>query len=92
MITHTADKHDVSSLIERSAVVNGENIIYRFYCVDFDSDVIYAIMVKCGTDCEICLASREANKAEELFWLVVSGNVTPCTLSDIAEDFRKNWY
>ena len=68
--------------------VLGEEVFYRLYEIRRGAFKSYAINVSCGSENEMYTFGNERRSAIETYQTIVEGEVTPCTLCDIAHDFN----
>lgn len=78
------------SIVQIKGVVRtvlGEEVFYSLYEVRRADARRYAINVSRGKESSSCYFGTERLAAIEIFYVIVEGAVTPCSLKYIAEDF-----
>ncbi len=69
--------------------VKSENLAkYRLYAIKTKNSIVYQIQIRYLQDVStVCLQHQDRSRALFLYKMILQGNVTPVTLSDIVEDF-----
>ena len=67
------------------ACVGGRMIYYALLELCKENEKSYAIAVGDGNEAELCLLDK-ALDPDRVYELILSGEVTPCTLGDILDD------
>lgn len=82
----------VSLLKEDFADVGGIRTYYRLYRVRASGKSIYRIGIVRQRDRCVSTFGSDKKSAYEMFLKLVGNTATPCTLSDIAQDFANREY
>ena len=72
----------------REALVAGERVCYALYRCEAAPPCYFVQVSYCGERSAAFLGEGETALA--IFEMLVRGCVTPCTLADVVEDFRKS--
>lgn len=71
----------------RSRYIAGEEYVYKLKRESSGDNYGYGISIEGTDDTSECYAGNERRRASALFRRVCDGQVTPCTLKDVVEDY-----
>ncbi len=74
-------------LKEKMVDISGNKLIYRLFHVRSAGERMYKISISGMGESNICRFGSDKRKAYVIYGKIVRNAVTPCTLSDIADDF-----
>lgn len=66
-------------------------LVYELRAVRTEDGVLLSVSVKFGKDTTVCLFATRIGDVLRFYKTVVQNTVTPCTLQDVAEDFKNKF-
>ncbi|MBO5701865.1 MAG: hypothetical protein J6S71_05465 [Clostridia bacterium] len=83
-------KTTITLLSANKKHVSDKVVVYRLFHVCGCKGQHFAINVSIDNESSICKFGKDRAKAYDIYRKIVKNGVTPCCLSDIAEDFEKD--
>lgn len=86
------DKTCRGLLLRRNKVdFSGGVLVYELRAVKTEDGVLMSVTVKLGTESSSCLFAARIVEVLKFYNAAVRNTVTPCTLGDVAEDFKNQF-
>lgn len=88
----TGEKTPRGLLLRKNKVdFSGGVLVYELRAVKTSDGVLLSVSAKLGEDISSCLFATRIGEVLKFYKNVVENTVTPCTLSDVAEDFKNQF-
>ena len=88
----TGEKTPRGPLLRKNKVdFSGGVLVYELRAVKTSDGVLLSVSAKLGEDISSCLFATRIGEVLKFYKNVVENTVTPCTLSDVAEDFKNQF-
>ena len=88
----TGDKSPHGLLLRRNKVdFSGGVIVYELRAVKTGDGVLLSVSAKLDEETASCLFAARIGEVLKFYKSVVENTVTPCTLADVAEDYKNQY-
>lgn len=88
----TGEKTTRGLLLRKNKVdFSGGVLVYELRAVKTSDGVLLSVSAKLGEEISSCLFAARIGEVLKFYKNVVENTVTPCTLSDVAEDFKNQF-
>ncbi len=85
----TGDRSSRGLLLRRNKVdFSGGVLVYELRAVKNEDGVLLSVCAKLDGEASSCLFAARMGEVLKFYKTVVRNTVTPCTLCDVAEDFK----
>ena len=81
-------KTTITRLCTRKEYVADKVAVYKLFQAHNSKGYYFAIKISMEGENIVCKFGKDISQAMDIFCKIVRNKVTPCCLSDIAEDFR----
>lgn len=92
MNNKTGDRSSRGLLLRRNKVdFSGGVLVYELRAVRTADGVLLSVAVKLDEEMATCLFASKIGSVLKFYEMAVQNTVTPCTLNDVAEDFKNQF-
>lgn len=92
MNNFTEEKTPRGLLLRKNKVDFSEGVlVYELRAVKTSDGVLLSVSAKLGEEVSTCLFASRIGEVLKFYKSVVENTVTPCTLSDVAEDLKNQF-